>query len=46
MTTKNNIHAFYDELKIGDDGYRKKKQCKLCATKIDESNIDIGSDKI
>ena len=37
MATKNKIHDFYDNLKVGDEGYGKKKQCKLCPLKIDVS---------
>ena len=37
MATKNKIHDFYDNLKVGDEGYGKKKQCKLCPlTRIDD----------
>jgi hypothetical protein len=38
MSTKNKIHDFYDELKVGDEGYGKKKLCKLCGSKVDVRN--------
>lgn len=38
MATKNKFHVFYDEINVGGDGFGKKKQCKLCDSKIDVSN--------